>query len=75
MSVLPLLFVLPIVCKKGMEMQQERRHLLVGFCISKENTACPQQKILNHHDAEDRDFFHTEEARCATNRVGLGNNR
>ena len=34
-----------------------------------------QQKNLNHHEAEDEDFFHTEEAQCGTDRMGVADDR
>jgi hypothetical protein len=35
----------------------------------------PQQKTLNHHEAEDGDISHTEEARCGTDRMGVADDR
>ena len=61
---------------KGMGKEQRGRGLFAGFTVSRQNRACyPQQKILNHLEAEDGDVSHTKEARCDTHRVGVADER
>ena len=60
------------------EMDRIRRGdaCLLGQDNSKENMACyPTENSETSNEAEDRDTFHTEEARSGTDRVGMANNR
>jgi len=52
-----------------------RRRMLVAFVLLKKRWRATHQKVLDYHEAEDRNTFHTEEARCGTDRVGLANDR
>ena len=43
--------------------------------FERKHDVLPQQKTLNHHEAEDGDISHTEEARCGTDRMGVADDR
>lgn len=48
--------------------------LLVLFILKKTWRAA-HQKVPDYHETEDGNIFHTEEARCGTDRMGVANDR